>query len=183
MQELVLAMHSKSTDMKYFFTLLLTLSIPLFAQSQTYSNDFGRTKGRAVYLEVLGNGFGYSLNYDQRFQNRFDGLGFKAGGSYLGVNGVSVATFPVGINYLLGSEGKYFEMGLGTTYIRASGEADIPRIGKKSTSGNLLVGNMIFGYRSEPVDGGFVFRASITPFFGYGVFWPIYGGLSIGYAF
>lgn len=169
--------------MKYLLTLILLLSLSFVVKSQNYSNEFGRTRGRAVYMEVLGNGFGYSLNYDQRFQNRFDGLGFKAGGSYLGVDGVSVATFPLGINYLLGSEGKYFEMGLGTTYIRASGEVNIPRIGKESTSGDLLVGNMIFGYRSEPVDGGFVFRASITPFFGYGIFWPIYGGLSIGYAF
>jgi hypothetical protein len=169
--------------MKYLFTLFLIVGLTSFAHSQSYSDGVDRSKGRAVYLEVLGNGFGYSLNYDQRFQNRFDGLGFKAGGSYLAIDGTSVATFPLGINYLLGSQGKYFEMGLGTTYILASGQTNIPRIGKERTSGNLLVGNMTLGYRSEPVNGGFVFRASITPFFGYGIFWPIYGGLSVGYAF
>jgi hypothetical protein len=169
--------------MKYLISLFLIVSISTFAQSQTFSDSYERTKGRAVYMEVLGNGFGYSLNYDQRFQERFDGLGFKAGGSYFGVDGVSVATFPIGINYLLGGQGKYFEMGLGSTYILASGKTNIPGIGKDRTSGNLFLGNMIFGYRSEPVDGGFLFRASFTPFFGYGIFWPLYGGLSVGYAF
>lgn len=183
MQELVLGMHSKSTFMKCLFTLLLLVSISFFAQSQTNLDDFVRTKSRAVYLEVLGNGLSYSFNYDQRFQNRLDGLGFKVGGSYFAIDGTSVATFPVGLNYLLGKRGKYFEVGLGGTYVVASDRSNTFTFGNSRKIGDGIIGNMILGYRSEPVDGGFLFRASITPIFGYGVFWPLFGGLSVGYAF
>jgi hypothetical protein len=169
--------------MKCFFTLLLLVSVSFFAQSQTYKDDFVRTKSRAVYLEVLGNGFSYSFNYDQRFQNRLDGLGFKAGGSYFAIDGTSVATFPFGLNYLLGKNGKYFEMGLGGTYLLASERNTLFGNGGDRSYERGFSGNMIFGYRSEPVNGGFLFRASITPFFGYGIFWPLFGGLSVGYAF
>lgn len=53
-------------------------------------------------MEVLGNRISYSFNYDQRFQNRLDGLGFKVEGSYFAIDSTSVATFPFGLNYLLG---------------------------------------------------------------------------------
>lgn len=169
--------------MKYLLTLILLVSVSLKTQSQTYSDDFGRTKSRAVYLEVLGNGLSYSFNYDQRFQNRLDGLGFKAGASYFSIDGTSVGTFPVGLNYLLGNRGKYFEVGLGGTYVVASNRSNIFTIGNNRSIGGGIIGNMILGYRSEPENGGFLFRASITPIFGYGIFWPLYGGLSVGYAF
>ena len=86
--------------MKYLIALTLILGFHVTVFSQSYSDDFVRPKSRAVYLEVLGNGIGYSFNYDQRFQNRLDGLGFKVGGSYFALDGTSVATFPFGLNYL-----------------------------------------------------------------------------------
>ena len=167
----------------FALTCLMILSFSFTSYAQQYSDDLSRQKGRAVYLEVLGNGIGYSFNYDQRFQNRFDGLGFKAGASYFALNGTSVATFPFGLNYLLGKEGKYFEMGLGGTYLLASDRSNTFSSGSDRTFGDGITGNMIFGYRSEPVDGGFLFRASVTPFFGNGIFWPLFFGISVGYAF
>lgn len=169
--------------MKYLIALTLILGFHVTVFSQSYSDDFVRPKSRAVYLEVLGNGIGYSFNYDQRFQNRLDGLGFKVGGSYFALDGTSVATFPFGLNYLLGKRGKYFEMGLGGTYLLGSDRSNTFASGSDPTFEDGITGNMIFGYRSEPVDGGFLFRASITPFFGNGVFWPLFAGISVGYAF
>jgi len=176
-------MHSKSTYMKYSFTLILLVSFSFFAQSQTNPDDFVRTKSRAVYLELAGNGIGYSFNYDQRFENRLDGLGFKVGASYFALGGTSAATFPFGLNYLLGKRGKYFELGLGATYLLASDRTNTLARGNDQTFADGITGNMILGYRSEPVDGGFLFRASITPFFGNGIFWPLFAGISVGYAF
>jgi hypothetical protein len=168
--------------MKSLFTftvilLLLSVSTISFAQENT------RERGRGVFVEILGNGLIGSINYDQRFDKRFDGLGFKGGISYFAFNGSSVAAFPFGLNYLLGKDGKYFEMGLGATYLRFADSSNTFSVGNERTIGDGLAGNMIFGYRREPVDGGFLFRASMTPIFGSGTFFPFYFGISLGYAF
>lgn len=168
--------------MKSLFTftvilLLLSVSTISFAQENT------RKRGRGVYMELFGNGLGYSFNYDQRFDKRFDGLGFKAGLSYFAIDGNSVATLPVGLNYLLGKNGKYFEMGAGATFLRAEDSTNAFAVGDSRSVGTGTVGHMIFGYRREPEEGGFLFRASMTPLFGQGTFFPFWFGISLGYAF
>ncbi len=155
----------------------------LIMSTQTFAQESTRERGRGVFVEILGNGLIGSINYDQRFEKRFDGLGFKGGISYFAFNGSSVAAAPFGLNYLLGKNGKYFEVGLGATYLRFADSSNTFSVGNERTIGDGLVGNMIFGYRREPVDGGFLFRASMTPVFGSGTFLPFYFGLSLGYAF
>jgi hypothetical protein len=44
-------------------------------------------------------------------------------------------------------------------------------------------GHLTFGYRLQPADGGFTFRAAVVPIFGQGGFVPYYAGLSFGYKF
>jgi hypothetical protein len=157
--------------------------ILLIISTQTFAQESKRERGRGVYMELFGNGLGYSFNYDQRFDKRFDGLGFKGGISYFAFNGSSVAAFPFGLNYLLGKDGKYFEMGLGATYLRFADSSNTFSVGNERTIGDGLAGNMIFGYRREPEEGGFLFRASMTPLFGQGTFFPFWFGISLGYAF
>src|SRR3546814_1152650 len=41
-------------------------------------------------------------------------------------------------------------------------------------------GHLHFGYRLQPVNGGFTFRAGMTPVFGDGYFIPYYFSLSFG---
>lgn len=142
-----------------------------------------REKSRAVYAEIFGNGIIYSFNYDQRFANRLDGLGFRAGISYIAIDGVSVSTIPLGLNYLLGKNGKYFELGAGATYGIGVDRSNTFASGSDETTGDGFIGTMTLGYRSEPKDGGFLFRAALTPVFGNGVFWPLFAGISFGYAF
>jgi len=77
-------------------------------------------QGKAFYVEVLGNGLLFSANYDMRFSSANDGLGGRIGVGYIGGNGASVVTVPVMLNYLLGKNGKYFEVGGGVTYASAS---------------------------------------------------------------
>jgi len=160
-----------------FAVLLLFLSVNVQAQENS------RERGRGVFVEILGNGLIGSINYDQRFEKRFDGLGFKGGISYFAFNGSSVAAFPFGLYYLLGKDGKYFEVGLGGTYLRFADRSNTFSVGDERTFGSGIAGNMVFGYRREPVDGGFLFRASMTPIFGSGTFLPFYFGISLGYAF
>lgn len=162
---------------------LILLSILFLGFTRLHAQDLEtREQGKAFYLELFGNGLTYSFNYDQRFQQRLDGLGFKAGASFLSLGGSSIGTVPIGLNYLLGNNGKYFEMGMGSTFIFGGGNTDFA-VGDGQSLDTYLLGTMTFGYRSEPTDGGFLFRANVTPIFGSFGFYPFYGGISVGYAF
>ncbi len=155
----------------------------LLAGSALAQDKTERVKGRGVYAELFGNGILYSFNYDQRFEQRLDGLGFRVGASYVAVDGDGVATFPVGLNYLLGKNGKYFELGVGGTYGIGFDSSNTFASGDDRTTDDEFIGTMTIGYRREPTDGGFLFRVALTPFFGNGVFWPFFAGVSFGYAF
>ncbi len=46
-----------------------------------------------------------------------------------------------------------------------------------------VMGTMSFGYRRIPVEGGFTWRANLTPIFNNNGFWPLFAGIGVGYAF
>lgn len=170
--------------MRFRTVFSLALLVLLLISETSFSQIEERERGRGVYAEIFGSGVTYSFNYDQRFQKRLDGLGFKAGLSFLAVDGTGLGTVPFGLNYLLGKNGKYFELGLGGTYgFGYDNQYTLFGSDDERTSGDGVLGNMVIGYRREPVDGGFLFRATLTPFFGSDFFWPLYAGVSFGYAF
>jgi len=150
----------------------------------TLQAQYGEVKPahQSVFAEIGGNSIFFTLNYDTRFSNRPDGLGIRIGigGMKLGGEDVDVNFFsvPVGLNYLAGKNGKYFEGGLGVTYCQEGGNEN----GSRNT-----LGIMTFGFRYQPVGGGFTFRAAMTPIFGNidgeMSFWPLFGGISVGHAF
>ena len=135
---------------------------------------------KSVYFELGGPGVA-SFNFDTRFSNKEDGVGGRVGigGFTIKSDGESVGVvfIPIGLNYLLGKDGKnYFEIGGGVT----------PVIASSSTSGgnfSSTFGHVLFGYRMQPQSGGFTFRAFINPVFGSFGFIPYYGGVSFGYKF
>lgn len=140
--------------------------------------------GKSVYAEIGGPGLA-SANFDMRFSKEEDGFGGRIGvGGFsfsdgYGSGRVSIITVPVGVNYLLGKDGKnYFEVGAGFTYIGASSKSDYSSDNFSSSFGNLTL-----GYRLAPANGGFMFKAQITPVFGKGFFIPYYAGLGFGYKF
>ena len=162
--------------MKVFITLLVFAfcSHAAFAQSNA----------KAVFFELGGPGLA-SINYDMRLSGREDGIGFRAG-----IGGFSttddndykrtVLLIPVGLNYLLGKDGKnYFEFGGGVTIVSISESAGSSSDGTFSTS----FGHLNFGYRLQPKNGGFLFRAGIVPIFNRYGFIPYYAGVSFGYKF
>ena len=139
---------------------------------------------QAVFFEVLGTGVGYSVNYDTRFQKTEDGLGGRAGVSYFKSNGLGVFSLPVGLNYLLGKNGNYFEVGAGATFL--SVKEDENKHGEFLFIGgeeSTVVGTLVFGYRRQPVEGGFTFRAGVSPIIGGGDFIPWWPHVGFGYAF
>jgi hypothetical protein len=137
------------------------------------------TANKAFFVELLGNGLIFSFNMDSRFTSRPDGLGGRLGIGYVGSpDEGGILTIPAVINYLAGKDGKYFEVGLGATYI--SGDADLL---DDDDAFSDIAGTMTFMYRSQPVEGGFMWRIGFTPILAEGVFIPYWFGFGIGYAF
>jgi hypothetical protein len=132
---------------------------------------------KAVYAELLGPGV-VSINYDMRLTKAVDGFGFRAGFGGWSIKESKLLFVPLGLNYITSKNTRdYFEAGAGTTIVSNStaGEGDGPF---KSSFGWLSL-----GYRKQPADGGYFFKASLVPVFGKGFFWPYYGGIAFGYAF
>lgn len=153
---------------RFLVFALLFFCIPGFSQSAA----------KSVFAEVGGPGIA-SLNFDTRFSKKEDGLGMRVGFGGFSIEGTGVVFLPVGLNYLLGKDGKnYFELGAGVTPIIGTGEASTDNGPFETTFGHLNL-----GYRLQPAKAGFTFRASINPVFGKGFFWPYYGGVSFGYKF
>ncbi len=156
--------------------LLFILSLFFFTQSKSQTS-------KAVYAEIGGPGLA-SANYDMRFSQNDDGFGGRIGvGGFSLSDGfgsrASIFTVPVGVNYLLGKDGKnYFEVGAGFTYIGGSSKDEF-----NSDNFSSSFGNITLGYRLAPANGGFMFKAQITPVFGSGFFIPYYAGLGFGYKF
>lgn len=130
---------------------------------------------KSFYFELGGPGLA-SFNYDMRFSGKEDGIGGRIGIGGLSIDGEGILFVPVGINYLLGKDSRhYFEIGAGATPVFANDGSD----GTFSET----FGHLLFGYRLQPLNGGFTFRAFINPLFGNGFFIPYYAGVSFGYKF
>lgn len=128
------------------------------------------------FVELGGPGLA-SINFDTRFQPTNGGFGGRVGVGGFSIDNSGVVFIPVGLNYLIGKDNKsFFEIGGGVTPVFGSG--DLAGDNFSSTFGHVL-----FGYRMQPENGGFTFRAFISPVFGKGFFVPYYGGLSFGYKF
>jgi len=154
---------------KGIFTLVIFCMIVFASQGQAV---------KTVFFELGGPGLA-SFNFDTRFGPRPDGFGGRVGVGGFYIDNEGVIFFPVSVNYLIGKDSKnYFEIGGGVTPMVASESFS-------SGDGNFTTtfGHLLFGYRLQPPDGGFTFRAFISPVFGDGFFIPYYGGVSFGYAF
>jgi len=150
-----------------FFVFTLTMAAFHFVSAQS---------AQSVYFELGGPGIA-SFNYDTRFSGREGGIGGRIGVGYSKFvgDGSSVLYLPLGINYLIGKEKHFFEMGAGVTPVFGVEEGD--------TVISELFGHLIFGYRFQPLNNGFTFRAFVCPVFNSIDFIPYYAGLSAGYKF
>lgn len=156
---------------------LIRITLPLLFAIFLLPNSSHAQSKNAFYVELLGNGLIFSANYDFRFSNT-SSWGARVGAGYVGsVEGDGgVATFPIMVNNLLGSDGKYFEVGAGVTILSAG--ADFVSDDNLSD----VIGTMSFKYRRQPMDGGFMWAIGITPILAEGVFVPYWIGLEIGYS-
>lgn len=178
--------------MKVFATLcaLVLLSDSAMAQPAPCPSS--------VYFEALGNGLLYSVNYDRLLTKS---IGGRVGVSYFSPDEIAMATFPVTAYYLVGSGSSKLELGLGACVMLQGERQSFSFMSSldEEFKGSGVLGTAALGYRHQHPEGGFVFRAGLTPFFGTFVrdISPTFdqtvtedvfrvhlsGGLSAGYAF
>jgi hypothetical protein len=155
------------------------------------TNGEKRTAKNAVYLELLGNGGLYSINYERAL---LDNVTARVGFSYFSVGAtaadgsgqqssakISLMTAPIMANYLVGGKSHNLELGAGALVVYASGEASGGGA-SSSAEGVGIAGTATVGYRYQPQDGGFLFKAGFTPLVTESGFQG-WGGLSLGGAF
>jgi hypothetical protein len=172
--------------------LLLPAALLLLANTANSlsAQTVAPTARNAVYLEVGGNAILYSVNYDRRFSNTWTG---RAGFMIVSASGIdedtgdevdlSLAIIPIMANALLGRGTHRLELGVGPLFAIGGGSVEDAEVGDvEEFSGAGLAGvTSTFGYRRQPLDGGFVFRATLNPF--YSGKPQLWAGLSFGWAF
>lgn len=150
------------------------------AQAKKTSPQYAK---HSVYLELGGNAGLYTVNYDRKFTDHFSGrAGFMVFGGQSDQptdDRIGVAILPITANYLAGSGSHRLELGAGPLFMAAGGELE--RYGSVGEAGLAGV-TSTFGYRYQSIDGGFVFRIGLVPF--YSASRPqLWAGLSLGYSF
>lgn len=134
----------------------------------------------AVYLELLGNGLFYSLNYDRLLTpNVAARVGLSGFGAATDSASAGVIATPLMVSYLFGQGNSHFETGVGLL-LAAGGVENVE--GFEDESFNGAIGTATIGYRYQRPGGGFVFRAGVTPMFDTSGIAPWFG-LSLGYGF
>jgi hypothetical protein len=172
--------------LRLFFFGLMVCSV---SYGQT---DSSKTSRNNAYLELLGNGGVYSINYERIVVENFAlRLGFSAfkSGTLFGEGNNSVVTVPVLGNFLFGKKKSKFELGAGFLVGRKKFTSSLRP--EDNTNSSIIDLTGIIGYRYQPSKAGFMFRAGLTPFYAFkagddaypssGLF--LSGGVSIGYSF
>ena len=165
---------------KYLTLTVLFFSLYLISTAQVVEEEEPPAKpatpnASQLYVELLGPGILYSINYDTRFGKKEKGFGMRAGLGITYDQGDGAFMIPVGLNYLTGHGGNYFEMGGGATLV----------------TGDLLEGQGVYGFlslgyrRQAYKKKGVTWRAAFTPlfFFEDGFTLIPWAGFSVGYRF
>ncbi|HUG36679.1 MAG TPA: hypothetical protein VML54_07000 [Candidatus Limnocylindrales bacterium] len=147
----------------------------------------------SIYLEVLGNGGLYSVNFERKVSDRIAlraGLASWSASSFFTDEERSLTVLPLLASYLQGSGNHRAEVGAGFLVGRQTIEAAFSNASESSTIVNLTGA---LGYRYQRPHGGLVFRAGFTPFYSLSpsdedTAYPDKGffpsvGVSFGYAF
>lgn len=159
---------------------MLTMLLSLQADPQQSTTD--TTVSNAGYIELLGSGFLFSLNYERQLVKT---IALRIGGFY----GEEKAYW--GFVQVLGQQSfarsHHLEYGGGIGVIGFElnlwgGSRSTPRLAEPHVYFPFHV-----GYRFQPSDGGFILRIGFTPIVGVKQLneqWDVlpWGGLSLGYA-
>ena len=159
-------------------SLILLFSVSVFSQ-ETELPQPPTQNASNVYAEFFGPALIYSINYDGRFNKKDHGLGFRIGAGGFYADGDGYYMIPFGLNYLLGANGHYFEMGAGAS-VGDNNNFFEPDSDLEEFS---ALGYLTLGYRRQAFKKrGFVFRGAFNPVFGKDFFIP-YVAVAVGFRF
>lgn len=119
------------------------------AGAQDFRNDEGPRN--AVFLELGGNAFLYSVNLERRVERGW----LRVGAEYFkDIKGNVIWGVPVSVSTLWGRNTHYLETGLGLSLVSHPNNEE-----------PFLYGMVTLGYRYFRPDSGLMIRAGVTPFF------------------
>lgn len=121
--------------------------------SREGTNDFSSAHDakNTLYLELFGPGLLYSLNYERRIQD----VNLRVGVGGAAWMGSGYLTIPVGATYTgVGNELHHLELGATVTFILA---------GDSFSTASTVAFQPIIGYRRQAREGGYSFRAGLSP--------------------
>ncbi|HQV06769.1 MAG: hypothetical protein R2796_04635 [Chitinophagaceae bacterium] len=156
-------MSSKFLNLSFFICFC-------FLQSSGQSLN----KKQSIYVELGGNGFFTSVNYDVQVSPK-PGLGIRAGIGFYKLKPFAL-TIPIGVNYLFEVQRNtsFMEVGLGTTWSRANASFYVKEKRAAPKSGYLSIIPSI-GYRRH-TKKALLWRLSLTPVINENGFIPFFGG-------
>ena len=114
------------------------------------------TSRNAVFAELGGNGYYYSLNYERTFSKN---LLIRAG---IGAASKNLIV-PVLAGKCIGKGNHFLELSAGVTF--ATGKADSPGFEESSYTTQQLFAVAFIGYRFQKPEKKFLFRVGYTPFY------------------
>ena len=138
--------------------LLMVAAAPARAQAPAPARN------NALYIELLGNGGLYSINYERAVTPALRvrvGAGAWTAVSFWSSAETRIRTVPVMLQFVPGRGAHHLEAGAGILVGHRHGD-----LGGGSGAFVSLVG--LVGYRYEPRQRRFLFRAGFTPFYGFG---------------
>ncbi len=156
-----------------FFSYVATAQDTVYLKREAKHKTFTDREPQVVFFELGGPGV-ISFNYDRRFNKQSDGWGFRGGIGYLNSSDYNLVSVPVGVNFLGGRKGRYFEFGLNQSLIFVNNNQNNQSPFYTNTtriygvdvvdSKTIPLTSMTLGYRSQPVAGGFCFRVGAMPY-------------------
>ncbi len=180
----------RQTTIAAVLLVVLSTGRPVHAQDDT---SFAPADRHAVYVELIGNGLLYSLNYEYRFNEQWNA---RVGASLVPVDTRTPPTtpdefiayvdqdldpavlMPLLINRLFGSGRHQLEIGAGALLVFAPENQTLES--DFLIGGRMLVTGVV-GYRYQH-ERGFLFRAGLTPAVTASSLGTL-AGISFGYAF
>jgi len=178
----------KKAHLLKIFTLFLLILTHFHLKAQNLEEDTVKKdsavseskRPRTAFLELGGPGLALTFNYDSRFGHRVDKWGYRVGTGYYNTGSNSVFSVPLQINYLLGANDNFLELGIGTTFLYSKGSTNGTVFQFDNVTG--FIGTATIGYRYQQESGGINFRIGFVPILYDEGLIPA-GGISIGYTF
>lgn len=142
---------------KNFIAIILIGFLNLVSFGQ-YGDPGKFTNKNAIYLELLGSGLFYSINYDRILWEKSNvAMSARIGASYIPVSefwDFNTFGFPIECSFLKGRR-NYLEIGSSVL---------IQQNFYGGTSSKSLIAFGRIGYRYQKKNGGTMFRIALTPF-------------------